>query len=96
VSHSAGAVLTGPRAASYAATALARAAARIAAAPVDSRHSTALGEAWSLGRLVAAGLLGEGEVRVVVDTALQRAGKPPGEGDAVARWAITHRAGGAA
>lgn len=85
-----------PRRAGYGATALARAAARIAAAPVDSRHATALAEAWSLGRLVAAGLLADGDVRRLVDVALQRAGKPPGEGDAVARWAISHRAGGAA
>lgn len=77
----------------YGATALARAAMRISTAPVDSRHATALAEAWSLGRLVAAGHLTDAEVRHVVEAALQRAGKPPGEGGAIAAWAVSRRAG---
>lgn len=80
----------------YGATALARAAMRIAAAPINSRHVTAKCEAWSLGRLVAAGQLSEDDVRRVVDIALHRAGKPLGEGDAVASWALSRRRGGAA
>lgn len=85
-----------PRRGSYGFTALTRAAARIAAAPVDSRHATALAEAWGLGRLVAAGHLTDAEVQRVVDIALNRAGKPLGEGAAIGAWAVAHHAGGAA
>ncbi|MCK8784137.1 hypothetical protein M0638_07075 [Roseomonas sp. NAR14] len=75
----------------YALAALSRAAVAIATAPVDSRHPTAVREAWGLARLVHGGLLTEGEVIGTVDGALQRAGKPKGEGEAIARWAVTHR-----
>lgn len=85
-----------PRRGSFGFTALTRAAARIAAAPVDSRHATALAEAWSLGRLVAAGYLTDAEVQRVVDIALYRAGKPLGEGAALGAWAVARQAGGAA
>lgn len=85
-----------PRRGGYGFTALTRAAARIAAAPVDSRHATALAEAWGLGRLVAAGHLTDAEVQRVVDIALNRAGKPLGEGASIAAWAVERRAGEAA
>lgn len=85
-----------PRRPGYGAAALARAAVRIAAAPVDSRHATALAEAWSLGRLVVAGHLTDAEVQRVVDIALNRAGKPLGEGAAIGAWTVAHHTGGAA
>lgn len=77
----------------YGATALARAAARISMAPVNTRHATAVSEAWSLARLVAGGAVTESEVGRVIDGALQQAGKPAGEGTAIANWACAQRAG---
>lgn len=76
----------------YAAAALARAAANVASAPVNSRHGTAKREAWSLARLVGAGLLTEAEVRNTIGGALEAAGKDRPEGEKVAAWAVSHRA----
>lgn len=76
----------------YAAAALARAAATVAAAPVKTRHPTALREAWSLARFVRAGLLTEAEVREAIGAALEAAGKTRGEGETLAAWAVAHRA----
>ncbi|MFT8247253.1 hypothetical protein [Roseomonas sp. BN140053] len=75
----------------YAWAALTRACTNIATAPVDSRHPTAVSEAWSLARLVVAGLLTGDEVVRAVDGALQQAGKPAGEGSAIAAWAVAQR-----
>lgn len=75
----------------YATRALASAALAISSAAVDSRHPTAVSESWGLARLVRSGLLTESEVIRVVDEALQRAGKPKGEGAAIAAWAVKHR-----
>jgi hypothetical protein len=75
----------------YATRALASAALNIASAAVDARHPTAVSESWGLARLVRSGLLTESEVIRVVDEALQRAGKPRGEGAAIAAWAVKHR-----
>ncbi|MFK4048099.1 hypothetical protein [Roseomonas mucosa] len=75
----------------YATRALASAALNIASAAVDARHPTAVSESWGLARLVRSGLLTESEVVRVVDEALQRAGKPSGEGASIAAWAVKHR-----
>jgi len=75
----------------YVRAALMRACTRIATAPVDSRHPTAVSEAWSLARLVVAGLMTADEMIRAVDGALQQAGKPAGEGAAIAAWAVSHR-----
>ncbi|MEI6159720.1 MAG: hypothetical protein WCP77_07800 [Roseococcus sp.] len=80
----------------YGAKALARAAARIASAPIKERHATAVAEAWSLARLVAGGAVTTSEVERVINGALQMAGKPDGEGTLIAKWACAQRAGGAA
>jgi hypothetical protein len=78
----------------YALAALTRAAARVAAASVNSRHDTAKAEAWGLARLVRVGLLSEAEVKRVIGDALAAAGKSAAEGEAVAAWAIAHRPDG--
>ncbi|MCR0985312.1 hypothetical protein [Roseomonas populi] len=75
----------------YVLAALARACTRIAAAPVDSRHPTAVSEAWGLARFVSAGLLTASEVIRAVDGALEQAGKPRGEGARIAAWAVSQR-----
>jgi hypothetical protein len=80
---------------SHARAALIRATTAVASASVSNRHPTAVTEAWGLARLVAAGLLTPGEVTRALDGALRMAGKPAGEGAAVAAWAISQRAGGA-
>ncbi len=85
-----------PGAGRYASRALARAFARVSAAPIRSRHPTAVSEAWGLARLVAAGLLSGEELARAMDGALQAAGKPAGEGAKIAAWAVAQRAGGAA
>lgn len=77
----------------YARAALVRATAAVATAAVNNRHPTAVAEAWGLARLVAAGLLSPGEVARALDGALRIAGKPAGEGAAIAAWAISRRAG---
>jgi hypothetical protein len=78
----------------YARAALVRATVAVAGAAVNNRHPTAVAEAWGLARLVAAGLLSPGEVTRALDGALRMAGKPAGEGAAVAAWAINQHAGG--
>jgi hypothetical protein len=75
----------------YASAALARGAARVASAAVDSRHATAVAEARSLARLVNAGLLTGGEVTNAIGWAIQQAGKSRAEGEAIVAWAIAQR-----
>ncbi|MFC7737390.1 hypothetical protein ACFQX4_16420 [Roseomonas sp. GCM10028921] len=75
----------------YVRAALMRACTSIATAPVDSRHPTAVSEAWGLARFVVAGLLTADEVVRAVDGALEQAGKPRGEGAAIAAWAVSQR-----
>jgi hypothetical protein len=79
---------------SYALAALVRAAGAVANAAINNRHPTAVAEAWGLARLVAEGLLTPTEVTKALDGALVMAGKPAGEGAAIAAWAIAQRAGG--
>jgi hypothetical protein len=87
---------SGAGTARYASTALARAAVAVARASEGARHPTAVAEAWGLARLVARGLLAEADMARALDGALQLAGKPAGEGAAIAAWAVSHRTGGAA
>ncbi|MFC0389482.1 hypothetical protein [Muricoccus vinaceus] len=75
----------------YVRAALMRACTAIATAPVDSRHPTAVAEAWGLARFVVAGLMTADEVVRAVDGALEQAGKPKGEGAAIAAWAVSQR-----
>ncbi|MBP0493990.1 hypothetical protein [Roseomonas indoligenes] len=75
----------------YVRTALMRACSNIATAPVDSRHPTAVSEAWGLARFVVAGLMTADEVIRAVDGALEQAGKPKGEGAKIAAWAVSQR-----
>jgi hypothetical protein len=75
----------------YVRAALTRACSNIATAPVDSRHPTAVAEAWGLARFVVAGLLTADEVIRAVDGALEQAGKPKGEGAKIAAWAVAQR-----
>jgi hypothetical protein len=75
----------------YAMTALARACGNIARQSEGNRHPTALSEAWSLARLVHAGLLSEAEVVRAVEGALRHTGKPDGEGEKIVAWAISQR-----
>jgi len=72
----------------YAFTALARATTAVAMASEKSRHETAVRQAWSLAKLVAAGLLTADAVGRAMDGALQLAGKSEGEGGAIAAWAL--------
>jgi hypothetical protein len=88
-------VPNGPGAGGYAVRALARACAIVAAAPANTRHRTAVIEAWGLARLVARGLLSGEDVARALDSALQAAGKPAGEGAKIAAWAVAQRARGA-
>jgi hypothetical protein len=75
----------------YVRAALTRACSNIATAPVDSRHPTAVAEAWGLARFVVAGLMTADEVIRAVDGALEQAGKPKGEGAKIAAWAVAQR-----
>ncbi|WP_338664330.1 hypothetical protein VQH23_04010 [Pararoseomonas sp. SCSIO 73927] len=75
----------------YVRAALMRACSNIATAPVDSRHPRAVSEAWGLARFVVAGLMTADEVIRAVDGALEQAGKPRGEGAAIAAWAVSQR-----
>lgn len=75
----------------YALAALTRAISTITSRGEGDRHPTALAEAWGLARLVKAGLLTESEVTRAIDGALCQAGKPRGEGAAIAAWAIRQR-----
>lgn len=75
----------------YALAALARACGNIARQIEGSRHPTAVSEAWTLARLVRAGLLTESEVTRAIDGALASTGKPAGEGAAIVAWAVGQR-----
>ena len=75
----------------YGAAALARAAANIMAQPEGGRHETAVAEAWGLARLVKAGAVTASDVTRVIEGALRNAGKPDGEGEAIAAWALAQR-----
>jgi hypothetical protein len=84
-------VVTAASADRYVRAALMRACTAIATAPVDSRHPTAVSEAWGLARFVVAGLMSADEVIRAVDGALEQAGKPKGEGAKIAAWAVSQR-----
>jgi hypothetical protein len=84
-------VVTAASADRYVRAALMRACTAIATAPVDSRHPTAVSEAWGLARFVVAGLMTADEVIRAVDGALEQAGKPKGEGAKIATWAVAQR-----
>ncbi len=75
----------------YGAAALARAAATIARQGEGSRHETAVAEAWGLARLAKAGAVTASDVTRVIEGALRQAGKPDGEGEAIALWALVQR-----
>lgn len=75
----------------YVRAAMMRACTNIATAPVDSRHPTAVAEAWGLARFVVARLMTADEVIRAVDGALEQAGKPKGEGAKIAAWAVAQR-----
>jgi hypothetical protein len=75
----------------YGAAALARAAATIASQGEGSRHETAVAEAWGLARLAKAGAVTASDVTRVIEGALRHAGKPDGEGEAIAAWALAQR-----
>jgi hypothetical protein len=75
----------------YGAAALARAAATIARQGEGSRHETAVAEAWGLARLAKAGAVTASDVTRVIEGALRQAGKPDGEGEAIAAWALAQR-----
>ncbi|MBI0435421.1 hypothetical protein [Roseomonas sp. KE0001] len=75
----------------YALAALTRAISTISSRGEGDRHPAAVAEAWGLARLVKAGLLTESEVTRAIDGALCQAGKPKGEGAAIAAWAIRQR-----
>lgn len=84
-------VVTSANSGAYVRSAMMRAATAISAAPVDSRHPTAVAEAWGLARFVAAGLMTPDELIRLVDGALEQAGKPKGEGAKIAAWAVAQR-----
>ncbi|WP_368418981.1 hypothetical protein [Rhodovarius sp.] len=75
----------------YGAAALVRAAANIMAQPEGGRHETAVAEAWGLARLAKAGAVTASDVTRVIEGALRHAGKPDGEGEAIAAWALAQR-----
>jgi len=75
----------------YVRSAMIRAATVISSAPVDSRHPTAVAEAWGLARFVVAGLMTADELVRLVDGALEQAGKPRGEGAKIGAWAAGQR-----
>jgi hypothetical protein len=75
----------------YGAAALVRAAANIMAQPEGGRHETAVAEAWGLARLAKAGAVTASDVTRVIEGALRHAGKPDGEGKAIAAWALAQR-----
>ena len=74
----------------YAAAALRNATVRVAAAPESARHATALREACGLARFVERGDLTEAEAVRAMDGGLVLAGKQPGEGADLVRWALAH------
>jgi hypothetical protein len=74
----------------YAWAALRNAKARVARAPINSRHPTCVQESRSLARFVEAGLLTSAQVTSAMGEALQDAGKTKEEGEAVALWGLAH------
>lgn len=81
-----------PGAARYAWAALRNAAARVAGAPVNSRHPTCVRESRSLARLVEARLLTSAQVIQAMGEALEHSGKTKAEGEAIAAWGLLHPA----
>lgn len=78
----------------YALAALSRSVAEVASAAEGDRHATAKSAAWSLARLVRAGLLTEAEVKRTIGSAIAAAGKDASEGADIVAWAIAHRSDG--
>lgn len=74
----------------YAWVALRNATARVAGAPINSRHPTCVTESRSLARLVEAGLLTSAQVIRAMGDALESAGKTKEEGEAIAEWGLSH------
>jgi len=74
----------------YAMAALRGAVARVATAPVDSRHPTCLAQSMSLARLVDAGLLARSDVEAAMTAAIVQAGKTAEEGAKIVAWALAH------
>jgi hypothetical protein len=87
--------VTGDKGQRYALTALVNASIRVASAPIDSRHATALSESRSLAKLVHGGLLTAMQVSETIQGAIEQAGKTRAEGEAVAKWGMAHPCGGA-
>jgi hypothetical protein len=77
-----------PRSADDGGRALARAATNIATAAEGDRHWTAVRAARWLGCLARDGVVHDGEVIAVVERALHAAGKPAGEGRAIAEHSL--------
>jgi hypothetical protein len=75
----------------YADAALRNAVERIAQAPIGSRNSTLNAKAYSLGRLIAEGLLGPQHVADTLASAAIAAGLPPRETEATLRSALGAR-----
>lgn len=83
------------RAQRYAAGAMRGAMLRVRAAAVGGRHSAILGEARSLGRLVAAGALPESAMRAVLFDAARATGKTDeAEISAAIAWGLAHPSDG--
>jgi hypothetical protein len=80
--------LTGSR---YAGAALRNAAERIVLAPVGARNHTLNTEAYSIGRLIAEGLLDPQQVADTLASAAIAAGLPPRETEATLRSAFRAR-----
>ncbi len=78
----------------YGYAALTAASARVAHAPVNSRHATLVTQARGLARLVAAGLLSRTEVDRCLGDAITQAGKTRDEASAVLAWAMENPAAG--
>jgi hypothetical protein len=74
----------------YTFVALRNATARVAQAPVGTRHATMLAEARGLTRFVAAGLLSVTDVRAALGGAAELSGKFRQEAEAVVSWALAH------
>jgi hypothetical protein len=81
-----------PGASRYAWAALRNAAARVAGAPVNSRHPACVRESRSLARLVEARLLTSAQVIRAMGEALEHSGKTKAEGEAIAAWGLSHPA----
>ena len=68
---------------------------RVRASPVGGRHSAILGEARSLGRLVAAGALPESAMHAVLFDAARATGKTDeAEISAAIAWGLAHPSDG--